>query len=109
MKAIQQALGRIDRLTNTDKANISRLAKQHGISFNKQCPDCWKDTLIALAAMLGVKVSAPLTASGNYRMVGKPTTWMPYHIVLDAETSDEVIERFINEFPNQHIYERIKN
>lgn len=96
-------LSRINALRMADRTSIRKMYEENGLklSINERCPDCWKDALIELAVHLGIQVGGK-----KYKFVGlEPTFWMPNRIVMDASTPEAVIEQFIQEYPNQKIYE----
>lgn len=86
------------RLTKEDKVFIEPLAKQHDISLNKRCPDCWKDAAIQLALLYKPKEEGK-SAGGYVLRKGIDVTLYSYRYgtfrVCEATLTKENAEKWI--------------
>lgn len=96
-----------------DKKAIKAAAEEAGVEvrFKSRCDSCYTDAVILLAKHYGVReVRGVVTKSGNYvfTVAGK-LIWFENGIqrVLNGESDDAVIERYIKRFPNQKFF--VKN
>lgn len=109
---------RYGRWNDSDRGELKSMVAELGIkhSFRGRCNNCYNDAFHLVMHHLGLK-SADLvvpkeTPSGKYTFVGVGRTewhWINGTFVLDENTPDATVERFIKNFPKQKIYKLNKN
>lgn len=107
---IKRLAEKVERLTDAERAEVRQMATDAGLKvrFAGKCKNCYKDAL----AMLWDKAVRPVetpngipTKSGRYLWLVSGSRFMWYRkgmkIVLTPESDDELIERYMNELPDQ--------
>lgn len=105
---------RYGKWKDEDRTELKAMVKELGIkhSFRGRCSSCYNDAFHLVMNHLGLLMAdlkqEPKKASGKWVYVGNaPAQWHYINgtVVLDENTPDDIVERFVAAFPNQKKYE----
>lgn len=111
-ESIREMKPRYNSFTEADKAVIRKIAKDSGIKMGK-CKNCYRDAYLEIRNILGiVETRVEIDTGVGYKFIGKSgTKWHgPFgSVTLSEMTPLKVIERFVNDNPDQKVYIRVEN
>lgn len=111
IEQIKEMKPRYDSFSAKDKKNLKIFVKELGIKHKfGNCSNCYKDAFHLIVNTLGMTSAdfiEPKVSSKTYTFLGQTDTiWHgPYgNIVMNEYTQEEIIEKYIDVFPNQQQY-----
>lgn len=96
---------RYNNFTHEDKQIIRAIAKELGIKMG-YCKRCYTDAYLEIRNALNIKEEHTSQSIGKYIFYGPKSTWTGPcgKIILDQNTSEYYIEKFMQMCPGQKIY-----
>lgn len=111
-ESIREMKPRFNSFTEDDKNEIRKIAKDLGIKLGK-CKNCYRDAYLEIRNILGIVEAKVEKDTGvGYKFVGNVgTKWHgPFgNVTLSEMTPLKVIERYVQDNPNQKIYIKVEN